>query len=188
MYMCVVIHLINSNAHKKSFYACQVMSIFNQNQVEINRSTWVTRSRLLYTYFTFFVFMYGSIRSYNMSCTARTLVQCFWPCKFYIGIYRHTFQLPIWSTRRQRRLDQVCIRLCIFITTKKKISAGVAVCHVLLIPAYLLIRKRNCSAYRLSTAQIPKRMVAITPPKEKIRMGASPPSRVVPTTSPTFLA
>jgi len=31
-------------------------------------------------------------------------------------------------------------------------------------------------------------MVAIIPPKEKMRIGASPPSKVVPTTSPTFLA
>lgn len=42
--------------------------------------------------------------------------------------------------------------------------------------------------YKLSTAQIPKAIVAITPPNEKMRIGASPPSNVVPTTSPTFLA
>jgi hypothetical protein len=40
----------------------------------------------------------------------------------------------------------------------------------------------------LLAAQKPKMMVAITPPNEKMRMGASPPSSVVPTRSPTFLA
>ena len=42
--------------------------------------------------------------------------------------------------------------------------------------------------YRLSTAQIPNAMVAMAPPKLKSRMGPSPPSSVVPTTSPTCLA
>jgi hypothetical protein len=42
--------------------------------------------------------------------------------------------------------------------------------------------------YRLFTAQIPKAIVAMTPPKLKIKIGASPPSKVVPTRSPTFLA
>jgi hypothetical protein len=53
---------------------------------------------------------------------------------------------------------------------------------------HLLFVKFVSSAYKLSTAQIPKIMVAMTPPKEKMRIGASPPSNVVPTTSPTFLA
>ena len=42
--------------------------------------------------------------------------------------------------------------------------------------------------YKLLTAQNPKAIVAMTPPNEKMRIGASPPSRVVPTLSPTFLA
>jgi hypothetical protein len=42
--------------------------------------------------------------------------------------------------------------------------------------------------YKFCTAQIPKATVAISPPKEKRRIGASPPSKVVPTRSPTFLA
>ena len=42
--------------------------------------------------------------------------------------------------------------------------------------------------YKLLTAQIAKAIVRNTPPKLKIRIGASPPSRVVPTRSPTFLA
>ena len=42
--------------------------------------------------------------------------------------------------------------------------------------------------YKLLAAQNPNAIVNITPPKLKIRMGASPPSSVVPTRSPTFLA
>lgn len=42
--------------------------------------------------------------------------------------------------------------------------------------------------HKLFAAQNPKIIVASTPPNEKIKMGASPPSSVVPTTSPTFLA
>jgi hypothetical protein len=42
--------------------------------------------------------------------------------------------------------------------------------------------------YKLLTAQIPNAIVNATPPNEKIRMGASPPSKVVPTRSPTFFA
>lgn len=44
------------------------------------------------------------------------------------------------------------------------------------------------NVYKLLTAQIPNAIVRATPPKLKMRMGASPPSRVVPTRSPTFLA
>lgn len=43
-------------------------------------------------------------------------------------------------------------------------------------------------SHKLLAAQNPKMTVAITPPKEKSKIGASPPSRVVPTRSPTFLA
>merc|ERR1719296_328546 len=42
--------------------------------------------------------------------------------------------------------------------------------------------------YKFSVAQIPNAIVAIKPPNEKISIGASPPSRVVPTRSPTFFA
>jgi hypothetical protein len=57
---------------------------------------------------------------------------------------------------------------------------------------YVLSNTRPCPRpyrnYKLLTAQIPKAIVKATPPKEKIRIGASPPSKVVPTRSPTFLA
>lgn len=49
----------------------------------------------------------------------------------------------------------------------------------------------NCSLslfYKFCTAQIPNAIVAINPPNENNKMGASPPSNVVPTRSPTFLA
>ena len=42
--------------------------------------------------------------------------------------------------------------------------------------------------HKLPFAQIPKAIVKNNPPKLKIKMGASPPSSVVPTLSPTFLA
>jgi hypothetical protein len=50
------------------------------------------------------------------------------------------------------------------------------------------IRELGLPPHKLLAAQKPKMMVAITPPNEKMRMGASPPSSVVPTRSPTFLA
>ena len=40
--------------------------------------------------------------------------------------------------------------------------------------------------YKLLTAQIPKAMVKATPPKLKMRMGASPSSSIVPTQFPIF--
>ena len=52
---------------------------------------------------------------------------------------------------------------------------------------HLLIPIR-LSCYKLLTAQTPNAIVAIKPPNEKSKIGASPPSNVVPTLSPTFLA
>ena len=44
------------------------------------------------------------------------------------------------------------------------------------------------SIYKYSTAHTPNKIVSRRPPILKIRIGASPPSRVVPTRSPTFFA
>ena len=44
------------------------------------------------------------------------------------------------------------------------------------------------SCYKFCTAQTPNAIVAMSPPNENRRIGASPPSKVVPTRSPTFLA
>ena len=48
--------------------------------------------------------------------------------------------------------------------------------------------QEKAHVYKLFTAHTPKAIVAIKPPNENKRIGASPPSRVVPTLSPTFLA
>jgi hypothetical protein len=47
---------------------------------------------------------------------------------------------------------------------------------------------QSVAYHKLLTAHIPNAMVSKTPPNEKIRIGASPPSSVVPTRSPTFFA